>query len=117
VFARHATTGDGLLTGLQLAVRLVQSGKSLSELAGVVHVYPQVLVNVREVNHESWQQSEAVLDAIRATESALANRGRVLVRASGTEAMVRVMVEAETEAEAESHSARIVAVIRRELSL
>lgn len=117
VFAEHATTGDGLLTGLQLAVQLVATGKTLRELAAVVQVYPQVLVNVREVNHETWQQSQAVLDAVRAAEAALESRGRVLVRASGTEAMVRVMVEAQTVSEAESHSAAIAAVIRRELSL
>ncbi len=117
VFARHATTGDGLLTGLQLAVQVIQSGKSLAELAAVMQVYPQVLVNVRGVDHLSWQRNAAVIAAINSVELTLQNRGRVLVRASGTEAMIRVMVEAETEAEAESHSASIADVISRELAL
>ena len=117
VFARYATTGDGLLTGLQLAAQLVQSGKSLADLASVVQIYPQVLLNVRGVDHENWQQSQPVLEAIAAAEAVLADRGRILVRASGTEAMVRVMVEAESEPEAEALAARIAEVIRTELSL
>ncbi|MEY3028704.1 MAG: hypothetical protein RL198_101 [Actinomycetota bacterium] len=117
VFARHATTGDGLLTGLQLAIQLVQTGRSLAELASVVQIYPQVLLNVRGVDHQSWQQSEPVILAIQTVEAALGNRGRVLVRASGTEAMIRVMVEAESESEAEALSSQIAEVIRQELTL
>jgi phosphoglucosamine mutase len=95
IFRDHATTGDGILTGLQLAAEVVRSGKSLAQLAQVMTVYPQVLVNVRGVDRDRLQADEEVAAAVAAAEQRLGSTGRVLLRPSGTEPLVRVMVEAE----------------------
>jgi phosphoglucosamine mutase len=105
-----ASTGDGILTGLALLGAVVRSGRSLAELAGVVERLPQVLVNVAVADRE-----RALADAESATSQVgaeLGDDGRVLVRASGTEPVVRVMVEALTEARAAELAERIAAVLR-----
>jgi phosphoglucosamine mutase len=106
----HATTGDGLLTGLQLAARVAQSGASLAELASVVVRLPQVLVNVRV---DDKAAAMARIDDLAAGASAeLGDSGRVLVRPSGTEPVIRVMVEAPTEAQARDTAAALAAAVR-----
>ncbi len=102
----HATTGDGLLTGLAVLARMARTGRPLAELAAVMTRLPQVLVNVR-VPRERAAAAE-VLAAVAAQEAALGDGGRVLLRPSGTEALVRVMVEAETQERA-SAVARVLA--------
>jgi phosphoglucosamine mutase len=99
VFAEWATTGDGLLTALQLLGRMAVSGRSLAELAGVVQRLPQVLVNCRVVDRTVAGHPDVVA-AVAAAEARLGDTGRVLVRPSGTEPLVRVMVEAPGDAEA-----------------
>ncbi len=93
VLPEFGTTGDGVLTGLRLLSRVAQTGKSLAELAGVMSTIPQVLLNVR-VADKSVAKAPAVLDAVAAAERELGENGRVLLRPSGTEPLVRVMVEA-----------------------
>ncbi|MFA5843716.1 MAG: phosphoglucosamine mutase [Coriobacteriia bacterium] len=115
IFLEHNTTGDGLVTGLQLASIIVETGLPLSELRQVMRRYPQVLVNVTIADKGRVGTSHAVNDAVHAVEAELGERGRVLVRASGTEPLVRVMVEAETEPEAARHAERLAEVVRREL--
>jgi len=115
IFLEHNTTGDGLVTALQLASVMHRTGKSLSELRSVMRRYPQVLVNVRVADKAKLATSAAVLDAVVAAESSLGDRGRVLVRASGTEPVVRVMAEASEEAEAQAVVDRLVDVVRAEL--
>jgi phosphoglucosamine mutase len=112
----HASTGDGTLTGLLLAARVAQSGQSLRELASVMTRLPQVLVNVTGVDKHAVEGSEAVQAAVAAEEKELAGLGRVLLRKSGTEPVVRVMVEAPTSEQATAAAARLAQVVRAELS-
>ena len=107
IFTTHATTGDGILTGLQLAAELKRTGKTLAELASVMTVYPQVLVNVRLKPGQDWKVNTAMTRATQAVEAELGARGRVLIRASGTEPLVRVMVEARDAAQARACAQRI----------
>lgn len=94
IMSDHATTGDGILTGLHIAAEIVRSGQTLTELATCMTVYPQVLVNVRGVDRTGVDGDEVLQQAVRQAEIALAGNGRVLLRPSGTEPVVRVMVEA-----------------------
>jgi phosphoglucosamine mutase len=116
IMTEFATTGDGVLTGLHLAAEMARTGRSLAELASVMTVYPQVLVNVRGVDHHALDQDEEIASAVREAEAELADTGRVLLRPSGTEPMVRVMVEAADQHAAESHAERLAAVVRERLT-
>ena len=116
IFTSHATTGDGILTGLQLAAEMKRNGKTLAELASVMTVYPQVLVNVRDVDHHGLESDEAIAAAVTDAELRLGDAGRVLLRPSGTEPLVRVMVEAEDAAIAEEVSEALAAVVRERLA-
>ena len=107
VMPAFATTGDGVLTGLHLMAQLAASGKSLADLAAVVHKLPQVLINVRVGDREAGAKAPAVLEAVAAAEAELGETGRVLLRPSGTEPLVRVMVEAATEEQAGEVANRI----------
>lgn len=93
IFAEHSTTGDGVLTALQVIASLKRSGKSMSELAAVMTRYPQLLVNVRVASKEGWEENEAITKAIQQGEKELSEQGRILVRPSGTEQLIRVMAE------------------------
>jgi phosphoglucosamine mutase len=115
IFLDRATTGDGLLTGLRLLAVVARSGRPLSELARVMRRLPQVLVNVRVADRRGLDGASSVWNAVAAEEARLGDRGRVLVRPSGTEPLVRVMVEAETEQEARSTADRLAAVVAGEL--
>jgi len=115
IFLEHSTTGDGLLTALQLARVMRVTGKPLSELAAVMTSYPQVLINVRVADKGRVSTSAALAAAILAEEESLGVRGRVLVRPSGTEPLVRVMVEASELAAAQASADRLVAVVEHEL--
>jgi phosphoglucosamine mutase len=111
VFSDHATTGDGLLSAVLLCDLVVRSGRSLADLAGSAMVQlPQVLRNVR-VEGVAAEVVERVDDAVAAAAAELGDRGRVLLRPSGTEPVVRVMVEAPTTEEAETVAARLVAAV------
>jgi phosphoglucosamine mutase len=110
VLPGYATTGDGLLTALRLMAQMIASGQSLADLAGVVTRLPQVLVNVA-VGDKAAVAAPAVADAIAAAEVELGETGRVLLRPSGTEQLVRVMVEAPTQPAAETIAHRIAAVV------
>jgi phosphoglucosamine mutase len=111
VMLDHATTGDGLLTALQVMDRVVRTGRSVAELAAAVTLLPQVLVNVRAPRERA--QAEEVLAAVATEEAALNGDGRVLLRPSGTEPLVRVMVEAPTQHEAERVANRLADVVSR----
>jgi phosphoglucosamine mutase len=109
VLLDYATTGDGLLTGVSVLGRMAQTGRPLAELAAVMTRLPQVLVNVRA--DRSRTKDEDVLAAVAQEEQALAGSGRVLLRPSGTEALVRVMVEAESTEQAQAVADRLAAVV------
>jgi phosphoglucosamine mutase len=111
VLPGYATTGDGLLTALLLMARMVSSRRSLAELAGVLTPLPQVLINVAVADKASVAAAPAVADAIATAESELGETGRVLLRPSGTEQLVRVMVEAPTEAVAQTIAQQIAKVV------
>lgn len=115
IFLEHNTTGDGLVTALQLLSVIKRTGRSLADLAGCMCKFPQVLVNVHSENKAGLDDCAPVWDAVRAAEDELGDRGRVLVRPSGTEPLVRVMAEAETIELTQSVVDRIVAVVEREL--
>ncbi|MCW2570539.1 MAG: phosphoglucosamine mutase [Frankiales bacterium] len=109
VMLDHATTGDGLLTALQVMDRIVSTGRPVAELASAVTLLPQVLVNVPAARERA--QADDVLAAVSAEEARLGGEGRVLLRPSGTEALVRVMVEAPSQLQAEQVAARLAAVV------
>lgn len=111
IFLDHTTTGDGLVTAIELTNVMVRSGRRLSELRAGIRRYPQVLFNVRVRTRDGVTDDPHVARAIAAAEKRLAARGRILVRPSGTESLVRVMVEAEYQGEAEGVAADVAAVI------
>ncbi|MBN9154982.1 MAG: phosphoglucosamine mutase [Microbacterium sp.] len=116
IMSEYATTGDGLLTGLHLLAEMARQGKTLAELASVMTVYPQVLLNVRDVDR-SRVAHPAVAAAVAEAEEELGDAGRVLLRASGTEQLVRVMVEASDAEVAARVAERLAAVVREHLAL
>ena len=116
IMSEFATTGDGLLTGLHLAAEINRTGKPLAELKQCMTVFPQVLVNVRDVDRTKAANDEGVAQAIAQAEHALNGNGRVLVRASGTEPLVRVMVEAADEETAQQLADDIATVVQQRLS-
>jgi phosphoglucosamine mutase len=111
VFLDHATTGDGLLTGLALLSRMRATGSSLAELAAVVRRLPQTLVNVPVRDRLAVAASNEVAAAVNAVEAELGGTGRVLLRPSGTEQLVRVMVEAPTQDQADEVATRLAGVV------
>lgn len=112
-----STTGDGVLTALHLLSRLAETRLKMSELAGVITQLPQSLVNVRGVNKQGVDSNELVQQSVAIVEAELGISGRVLLRPSGTESLVRVMVEAATQEQAERCAQSIASVVRRELAL
>ena len=117
IFSQYATTGDGILTGLKLLAEVKRTGKPLHELVKVMKVYPQVLLNVPGVDRTRVDSDPEVQQSVRDAEAELAGTGRVLLRASGTEPLVRVMVEAADEGTAQSWADRIARVVERRLAL
>ena len=117
IMSEHATTGDGVLTALHLAARSARTGRPLRELASVVTRLPQVMINVPNVN-KAWAGIDPVVNsAVSAQIKELGDSGRVLLRPSGTEPLVRVMVEADTEHRAREVAELLAAVVRERLSL
>lgn len=115
IFRDHATTGDGVLTALKFLTLAARNGLSVADLASRMRRYPQVLENVRVSDRDGLADATEVWEAVAVAERALQGRGRVLVRASGTEPLVRVMVEAESEDEATAHARAIAEWVRRVL--
>ena len=117
IFLDHHTTGDGLLTAIQLLDVMKQTGKKLSDLASDVENYPQKLVNVRVTNKEEALNNQKIQDVIAEVEAELASEGRVLVRPSGTEPLIRVMVEGPTDEAVDHYCQKIVDVVEEEVGL
>ncbi len=116
ILSDHATTGDGILTALQVLQRMARTGSTLRDLASVVTTLPQVLLNVRGVDRTRTDDPELVA-AVVVEQDKLGESGRVLLRPSGTEPVVRVMVEAATADEASAVAERLADVVRRRLAL
>ncbi|MCL2467807.1 MAG: phosphoglucosamine mutase [Micrococcales bacterium] len=117
IFAKYATTGDGVLTALQLASRVASTGSTLAELASVVRRLPQTLVNVSGVDRKGVDTDQPLAEAVEKASTELGKTGRVLLRPSGTEPLVRVMVEAATQTDAERVAHELADVVRERLSL
>ncbi|TCM90946.1 phosphoglucosamine mutase [Paenibacillus sp. BK033] len=115
IFLDYNTTGDGILTALQLVDTLVASGRKLSELKTLMSKYPQVLVNVRVADKSLYAGNEAIVSATEQVEKELGDNGRVLVRPSGTESLIRVMAEGPDKDQIEEYVARIVNVVKEQL--
>ena len=116
IMSKYANTGDGLLTALQLISKLKKSGKSASELASFMKRYPQVLINVSGVAKEKLSSNQVISKAVVDVEKKLSDRGRVLLRASGTEALVRVMIEAQDLSLAQELASELATLVKSELS-
>jgi phosphoglucosamine mutase len=114
IFTRYNTTGDGILTALTLLGVIVESGKKLSALAAQMETYPQVLLNVK-VADKDWEKHPAIRQAITAGEQELGGDGRILVRPSGTEPLIRVMAEGKDEKQLKEIAGRIGKIIEQEL--
>jgi phosphoglucosamine mutase len=117
VFHRHTTTGDGIITALQLMVIMRDTGKKLSELRSVMEKLPQVLINVPVSDKSKIARNEAISKAIQRAEKELNNKGRILVRPSGTEPLVRIMVECERREKADKIAAAVAEVIEKEVGV
>lgn len=117
IFRDMSTTGDGLLTGLHIAAEMARTGKSLAELATVMTALPQILINVRDVNHSGLDADTHIAALVAELESELGETGRILLRPSGTEPIVRVMVEAATQETAESIAQRVAALVTERLGI
>ena len=117
IMSNHATTGDGLLATLHVLERMAGTGRSLADLAGVMTRLPQVLVNVPDVDKSRADDDTALAAAVAEAEAQLGDSGRVLLRPSGTEPLVRVMVEAPTQEIASDVAGRLATVVKERLAL
>jgi phosphoglucosamine mutase len=115
ILSHFATTGDGVLTGMRVMAEVAKSGKTLRELAGQIEIYPQVLINVKGVDRDRVND-ELVQAAVQEAEADLGETGRVLLRASGTEPLIRVMVEAAEMGQAQGWADRIARVVEKRLA-
>lgn len=115
IFLEHNSTGDGLVTALQFLAACRRADKTIQEAASVMTRFPQTLINVRVNDKHALEGNGPVWDAVHAAEEAMGDSGRVLVRTSGTEPVVRVMVEAADQADADRHAKAIAEVVEREL--
>jgi phosphoglucosamine mutase len=106
------TTGDGLVSALQILQACVRSGKSMAQLLNGVALFPQTLINVRLAPGQDWKSNSAMQAATQAVEAELGDTGRVLIRASGTEPLVRVMVEARSAIQAQQSAQRIADTLK-----
>lgn len=114
IFRKHATTGDGILTSLKLMEVMLESKATLSDLHKDITIYPQLLVNVRVDNKKAVKEDKAVQEIISQVEAELGDNGRILVRESGTEPVIRVMVEAESKETCQKQADRVVQVMRQQ---
>lgn len=114
IFTDYSTTGDGLITALQVLSAVKRSGKKASELTAVMTTYPQLLVNVKVATKDGWEDNEAIKAAVKAGEQELGETGRILVRPSGTEPLIRVMAEGPDQAQLDRICNEIAEVVKKE---
>lgn len=113
ILSRYTTTGDGMITALQVLAVMLQTGKKLSELAAEMEEFPQLLVSVRVAERDGWDRKPEIISAIEDVEKKLAGRGRVVVRPSGTEKLIRVMAEGPDQRELEILVGQIADAVKR----
>ena len=114
IFTEYTTTGDGLITALQVLKSLKRSGRKASELTALMTTYPQLLLNVKVATKDGWEENEKIKAAIAAGEAELGAEGRILVRPSGTEPLIRVMAEGPDQAQLDVICNRIADVVKTE---
>ena len=114
IFGKHSMTGDGILTSLMVMEVLLEKKRPLSALAGEVSIYPQLLKNVRVADKKAARENPRVQAAVKAVEEALGENGRILVRESGTEPVIRIMVEAQTDEICRNYVEQVAAVMEEE---
>jgi len=112
IFSKHATTGDGILTSLKVVETMVENKRTLAQLTEAVDIYPQLLINVRVTDKKKAQEDPDVQAAVKEVEEILGSDGRILVRESGTEPVVRVMVEAQSDEICHENVLKVVNVIK-----
>ena len=115
IFADYLSTGDGLCTALNVLRTVALTGRSLADLAGELVTYPQVLLNVRVREKRDLATLPRVASAMHKVEAALAGQGRLLVRYSGTEPLLRVMIEGQDQKQIHAWAAEIIEVVRQEI--
>jgi phosphoglucosamine mutase len=113
IFSKHASTGDGILTSLKIMEAMLEKKETLHKLAEPVKIYPQLLKNVRVKSKSEARADEDVMAAVAEVEKALGEDGRILVRESGTEPLIRVMVEATTDEICEKYVDQVIAVLEK----
>ena len=113
IFSKYATTGDGILTSLKVMEVILAKKTSLSRLTESLRIYPQILLNIPVKDKETAQNDNDVIATVRRVEEKLGNKGRILVRASGTEPLVRIMVEAESEKLCKTYTKEVAEVLRK----
>lgn len=116
IFLEHTTTGDGIITALQLSSVIVETGKKLSELKRIMNKLPQILINVKVRTAKGWEEVPAIKEAMERAQVDLGDRGRLLVRPSGTEPLIRVMVESDSPESAEQIAGSVADIVAQELS-
>ena len=116
IFTDYSTTGDGPITALQVLSSLKRSGRKASELTDMMTTYPQLLINVRVASKEGWEENEAIKAAIKAGDDELGEDGRILVRPSGTEPLIRVMAEGPDQAQLDRICNAIADVVKKEMA-
>lgn len=117
IMREFATTGDGVLTGLHLVAEMARQNKTLAELADIMTMYPQIMINVRGVDRDGVAGDAVIAAAVASVEDELGESGRVLLRPSGTEQLVRVMVEAADEESAHRHASSLAAIVKEQLAI
>ena len=115
IFSEYAKTGDGILTAVQLLCAMVKNNVSLSELSNVMTKYPQVLLNVRVADKNGWDKNAAIAEIIKKYQEELGENGQILVRASGTEPLIRIMAEGPNQERLEQITNAIADVVNKEL--
>ena len=115
IFSKHSTTGDGIITALEVLSTMLETGKPLSDLADQMQEFPQILINVHVKKKDGWERIPKIAEAVKVGEERLANRGRVFVRASGTEKLIRVMAEGPDLSELEEITGEICGVVKEML--
>ena len=115
IFSKYAKTGDGILTAVQLLAALVQNNKRLSEMGALMTKYPQILLNVRVADKHGWEDKQAIKDVIKKYQDELGDDGQILVRASGTEPLIRIMAEGPKQERLEEIASAIAEVVSGEL--
>lgn len=116
IFSEFSTTGDGILTAVRLLGAMVRNNQTLSQMGALMQKYPQILLNVRVGEKRGWEENQSIKDVIKHYEAVLGENGQILVRASGTEPLIRIMAEGPDQAQLESIAAAIAEVVTRELT-